>query len=467
MFSNRMFFNRQSELDILEQDYRRQGTSFSVVYGRRRIGKTALITRFIEDKPAVYYYAVEAGPLQQLEMLTGEIVRFLDRPGFKDISFASLEQLLLFLSENIPEDRKLVLVIDEYQHLAKSVHGCSSTLQKIWDMRLSRCNIHVILCGSVISMMYSEVLSYSAPLHGRRTSNIRLQPLKFAHIRDFLPDVSPVEHMSVYGAFGGVPKYLEIYDPAMGFLDNVTRHILDRNSYLYQEIRFLLKEEIGEPTTYFSLLLTMARGERKIGNIAKRLQVSPGYLGRYMQKLMDLDLIVREVPVTEKNPAKSRLGRYRIKDQFVAFWFSYVFKNSSLLEMGQVEPVVREIEATYPERILGHVFEDYALEMILDHPLEILGFLPEKVGRWWNNREKIDLVAMGKEEVTLIECKWRNQPVGYRVYQDLIRKGGLLDTDLPIRYVIFSKSGFEPGLEGLEGLVCMTYPLETPVAGHG
>lgn len=457
MNKNILFVNRQEELNSLEQEYKRQGASFTVIYGRRRVGKTALISQFIKDKPAVYYYAIEAGAQQQLSHLTREILRFLNKPYLNELSFPDIEQLIIFFAEQMPGDKKVILAIDEYQQLAKNISGCSSLFQRAWDLQLCFKNIHLILCGSVISMMHSEVLDYSAPLYGRRTSNIRLQAMKFAQIKDFIPGLSPEDRMRVFASFGTIPKYLELYDHHMSFWDNIKNNILHKDAYLYQEIRFLLKEEIGEITTYFSILQTMARGEAKLGNIAKRLEVSSSHLSRYMQKLMDLDLIFKEVPITEKNPAKSRLGRYFFKDKFLAFWFHYVFKNSSLLEIGQTEPVMEEIKSTFNEKFVAYAFEDYAREEILNDPLTLLGFVPEKIGRWWKNKQEIDLIAIGQRQIAFIECKWRNQLVGYEVYRDLLNKSQLINTSLEPIYVIFSKNGFKPGLQNIEGLKCITF----------
>ena len=447
-----MFVNRENELAVLKQEYERKGASFTVIYGRRRVGKTALIGEYIKDKPAIYTYLTERNLKEQLKQISRQVVDYIGKDYLKNIEFTDFEQLLELLAEHIG-DRKLIFVFDEYQNLAQLDKSFSSTLMKVWDLKLKSQDLHLILCGSVISMMYSETLSYSSPLYGRRTSNIHLKPLAFHHIGDFFKGASKIDRMQIYASFGTIPKYLELYDESKSFLENIRDKILNKDSYLYQEVKFLLKEEINEPTTYFNILEVISGGETKIGKIGSRLSVHASYLSRYMQKLADLDIVEKEVPITEKVPSKSKMGKYRIKDKFIQFWFYYVYRNYSYLEIGNVDYVLEEIKRTFNEKFVAFSFEDYVKELLTYNPLEFLGFRPRQIGRWWNNSEEIDLVAIGDDSAAFIECKWRNQKVGYTVYNDLTRKAALvnLPPGLEKNYVIFSKSGFKDNLENAAG----------------
>jgi len=447
-----MFVNRENELTLLEREYEREGASFTVIYGRRRVGKTALIGEYIKDKPAVYFYVTERKLKSQLKQVTRLIVEYTGKDYLKNVEFSDFEQLFELLSEHIG-DRKLVFVLDEYQNLAELDNSFSSMLMKVWDLKLKFQNIHLILCGSVISMMYSETLSYSSPLYGRRTSNIHLKPLAFHHIEDFVRGTSKIDQMNIYASFGTVPKYLELYDDRKGFLENIRDNILDKNSYLYQEVKFLLKEEISEPTTYFNILEAISDGETKIGKIGSRLNVHSSYLTRYMRKLADLDIVEKEVPITEKIPSKSKIGKYKIKDKFIKFWFYYVYRNYSYLEIGNIDYVLDEIKRTFNEKFVASSLEDYVKELVTNNPLEFLGFRPRKIGRWWNNFEEIDLVAIGDDSAAFIECKWQNQKMGYSVYNNLTRKANIVNVPPGLKkvYVIFAKSGFKDNLEKADG----------------
>ncbi len=447
-----MFVNRESELEALNGEYNSKGASFTVIYGRRRVGKTTLISQYIKDKPAIFFYATEASLNYQLKFLAELVIQFTGQAYLKDLSFNSFEQLFLFLAENI-KDKKVVLAIDEYQHLVKLDKSFSSVLQKVWDNHLKTKNIHLLLCGSVISMMHTEVLNYSAPLYGRRTSSIFLKQMAFKYISKFMHSSSLEEQIKIFAAFGAVPKYLELINPKQSFIDNVKNQILHKNSYLYNEVRFLIKEEINDPVTYFTILETIAKGDRKLGNIAKKMHVPTSHLTRYLKKLIDLDIVKKEVPITEKQPEKSKLGRYRIRDNFINFWFYYVFMNQSYLEIGNTDYVIKQIDESFNEKFVSFAFEDYVLELILEEPVKHLGFTPLKIGRWWNNQEEIDLVAIGETDVAFIECKWRNQKIGHNVLNELKRKAELVDIDPHLKktMVIFSKKGFKNNAETLDG----------------
>jgi AAA+ ATPase superfamily predicted ATPase len=439
-----MFVDREHELLSLNREYRSKNSSFTVIYGRRRIGKTALIQEYVKDKPSLYFYATESNMSEQLEQFTIQMLKMLNNPALEDIRFTSFEKAFVFFGDQIKE-KKIVLVIDEYQNLVKVDRAISSVLQKVWDLHLQNKKIHLILCGSIISMMYSETLNYFSPLYGRRTGSIHLKHMPVTSIRQFVR-VNDQQLMDIYAAFGTVPRYLELYDTNKSFYSNISAHVLSKTGYLYNEIRFLLKEELATPSTYFQILSIIASGEQKIGKIAARMGVHASYLTRYLLKLIDLDILEKQVPITESDPTKSKLGRYRIKDKFFAFWFYYVYRNLSLLELFNIKPVLAMLKADFNEKIVSFAFEDYVKELFLHHPRTYLGFIPEKIGRWWSNREEIDLVASNDEYVAFIECKWQNKPVGFEIYQDMKRKAESLQFRQKHKYIIFAKKGFKQSL---------------------
>ena len=440
MKANIMFINRLNELESLNLEYQKKRSSFSVIYGRRRVGKTALIEEFIKNKPHIYFYATEVNINLQLELFSKEITRFFSLP--KEFKFESFESAFEYISkQNL--DRKMVIVIDEFQNLIKVDRTFSSVLQKIWDMYLSKSNIHLILCGSVISMMYSEVLNYNAPLYGRRTNSIHLKSIKFKYLKDFLPNLDVHTLLKVYSSFGSIPKYLLIYDRNLSFRENLKVNILDKNSLLYNEGYFLLKQEINEVTTYSSILEVISKGDTKIGNIASSLGVNASFLTRYLNKLIELDILEKEVPVTEKNPLKSKLGRYKIKDNFLNFWFFYVYKNYSFLEIGEIEAVLKEIEKNFVDRFVSFCFEDVIKELIIENYEDFLDFRPLKVGRWWNNKEEIDIVAFDDENISFIECKYQDKVDKEKVLNRLIQKSSFIKHNKKEHFLVLTKEDLE------------------------
>ena len=436
-----MFINRINELKVLENEYKKQNATFSVIYGRRRVGKTALISKYIENKPHIYFYATEGNLLIQLENFSKEIINFSNLSYGKNLKFNTFEEAFEFLSTLTLESR-LVIAIDEYQNLCKLDKSFSSMLQKVWDTKLSKANIHLILCGSVLSMIQSEVLAYDAPLYGRRTSNIHLKSISFNHIKDFLPKVSKLDLMNVYASFGTIPKYLQMYEYNKSFMENIEDNILDKNSYLYSEGNFLLKSEINDVGSYFSILESISKGHTKIGDIASNLGLHSSHLPKYISRLIELDVITKEIPVTETNPLKSKLGRYRIKDKFLNFWFYYVYKNYNYLEINQVKVVLDEIEKNFNDRFVSFAFEDYVYEELLLNPEKYLNFIPTKIGRWWNNKEEIDLVAFDDENIAYIECKWQNSVNIEKVRNQLIKKSQLIKSNKKETYIVYTKEMF-------------------------
>lgn len=437
-----MFVNREDELKTLEDEYNSNGAKFTVIYGRRRVGKTALITQYIKDKDSIYLYATTDTIRRQLENFTKEIVKLIDNSYGKNISFKSFDDAFEFLS-TIKLKKKLILVIDEYQNLCQLDKSFSSMLQRAWDLYLSKTDIHLILCGSVVSMIYSEVLSYSSPLYGRRTTNIRLLPLLFRYIKDFVPNSDKETIMKIYSSFGTIPKYLNEYDPNKSFIQNIKEKVLNKDSYLYSEGNFLLKEEFGDGGSYFAILESISKGNTKVGSIASSLSKTSTSLAPYLQRLIELDIVEKELPITETNPLKSRLGRYKIKDKFLNFWFYYVYKNYNQLEIREIDSVVDEIEKNFNDRFVSFAFEEFVKEDLRLNPKKYIDFTPKKVGRWWNNKEEIDIVAMDDKNICFIECKWQNSVNKKSVLNKLIQKSQNVPTDgKKTSYLVVTKEDY-------------------------
>lgn len=436
-----MFVNRVKELEALHGEHRAKRASFSVVYGRRRVGKTALLSEFIKNKKHIYLYITQSDLNSQLEAFVKQIKPFVNEAYAKHLSFKSFEEALEFVA-TLALDEKLLLVIDEYQNITLMDSAFSSKLQRVWDEKLQHANIYLILCGSALSMMQSEVLNYSAPLYGRRTSQFHIQSVKFEHIKEFLPHLGKLEQMQVYSSFGTIPKYLNEYDESLTFMQNIEQKILSKNSYLYAEGNFLLKNEISDAATYFSILESISKGNTKIGNIASSLQVTSSHLTKYLQKLLELDILQKDVPVTENNPLKSKFGRYKIKDKFLNFWFYYVFKNYNFLEIEQSKAVLDEIALNFNDRFVSFAFEDYVIEDIWGNPKKYFDFLPKKVGRWWNNKEEIDIVVFDEEHICFIECKWQENVKRESVMSDLIKKSANISHEKIASYKVITKEDF-------------------------
>lgn len=302
------------------------------------------------------------------------------------------------------------------------------------------------MMGSSVAMMETEVLNYKAPLYGRRTGQWKLQPLAFQDVRKFRPGKSFGDHMHHFAAAGGTPAYWLWLSRKGDFFNNLKSQILTRGEPLYDEVEFILREELREPRFYFSLLQSIALGKRRLGEIVKATGISQPVANKYLGVLSDLDIIEREIPVTEEKPLKSKKGLYRFKDEFIQFWFKFVFPRRGQLEMGQTDKALEEIKAELPV-YLSFIYEKIAAQIIRQRADLFFEF--EKLGRWWDKNQEIDLVGLNRKQNSLLlgEVKWSRNPVGVGIFNELKRKAQLVswgDSKTRVYYVLFSRSGFTP-----------------------
>jgi len=438
-----MFVNRQKELQLLEEEYLSNEFKFTVMYGRRRVGKTTLLKEYISSKPYIYFLVtLESLPIV-VQRFQNMVADFLEDEFLKEVELKSFEQIFSYLAkQNLTQ--KIVVVIDEFQYLGKLDKSIPSQFQYIVDEILKSKNIHLVLCGSIISMMYEQTLSYNSPLYGRRTSSIKLDALSFEYLSAFFPSKNEIELIELYTVLYGVPKYLELFKESDTIFKAIEKNILDKNAFLYEEPRFILQNEVNEPMTYFTILETIANGEHKLGNIAGKLNKNVQNITSFISKLIELEIIYKEVPVTEKLPNKSKKGLYFIKDNFFRFWFSYILPYKSQLELGNTNYAMVKIKENF-SGFVAKVYEDLAVEYTLkNYPLL-------KAGRWWSKDEEIDVVGVSETFMLVGECKYSNKKVGTDVLAQLEAKSKKIELKLPIKYyLLFSKSGFTQDLLEIE-----------------
>jgi AAA+ ATPase superfamily predicted ATPase len=462
-----MFWDRTLELQTLEREYERAGGSLVVIYGRRRVGKTTLIKEFIRDKPAMYFLADERLENVQRRRFQAALSDFCQDPTLARLGAGDWDTLFELLLQRADFGRKVVLVIDEFQYLAKTTPGYPSLIQGLWDERLKDMNIMLIRCGSLVGMMRRLCLDSGSPLYGRRTGQIRVRPLQFVDYLDIF-DAPFNDLVSLYAVTGGVPRYIELLQEPHGacsdpqallsqpsLLAQLADHVLKPGSALYEEPRFLLSGEVSEATTYFSILQTIAGGDHKIGYVARTLEMPTNRLSVYIRTLEDLNFIERRTPVTAG--PKSRQGLYFISDLFARFWFRYVFPNQNYLEIGRTAHVEAQLRASFDSEFVAQVFEECCanyLWRLADQ--DSLPLIPQKVGRWWSRDQEIDIVALsqpglgdGPAEILFGECKWTQAPIGLDVLKSLYHKAQQVRWRQDNRretYILFSRAGFQEAL---------------------
>lgn len=439
------FIDRKNEMAFLESEYQNNTSSLVVVYGRRRVGKTSLISEFGRNKDMLYFLATEENEIQNKENFKEKIAVFCNNKLLQNATIQNWDDIFeTFINYN--SNSKKLLIIDEFQYLCKANSAFSSIFQRIWDTILKDKNIMVILCGSLINMMESQVLNYNSPLYGRRTGQIRLTQIPFKYYNEFFNTLDEKHLIELYSITGGVPKYIEMFNEYDDIFEAISKNILNKQSFLYEEPNFLLKNEVNEVGSYFSIIKTIAQGNHKLSKISTVLEIPQTGLSKYLQTLINLDILEREVPITEINPEKSKKGLYKIKDNFILFWFNFIYPNLSYIETNNSEVVLTKIKSNFIDNHVSYIYEQICREKAWDFNIaNNLGY--NKIGKWWNNTEEIDIVAINEDTKDILfgECKYTNKPIDIDILVELERKVKNVEWNSNNRkekYILFSISGY-------------------------
>ncbi len=445
-----MFIDRHQELDALEQMFQSGVSEFFVLYGRRRVGKTELLTQFCKNKRSIYFLASQLKTQDQLRQLTETARHVINDPLLQSLVFDDWESAFIYFAQQAREDR-LVLVLDEFQYLCEGSPALPSLIQRFWDLHGKNSKLFLILCGSQVSFMEREVLAERSPLYGRRTGQLRLMPLSYRDSGYFFSGQSAKEKLIRYGITGGIPAYLNQLDTTQATLEQqIKDQLLTPQRYLFDEVNFLLRSELREPRTYASLLHAIAGGATRLNEISQRVGLDPTNANKYLSVLRELGLIKRETPVTERAPQKSRKGLYKIADNYVKFWFRFVLPNRSLIESGNADLVYQQMIAPHLSQYMGSIFEDVCHQYVERYWTEKLKVAPIGVGAHWGSDFEIDVLTENVDGSHWFgECKWWNSPVGENVLNRLIENAGKVHDQWQQhpRYVLFSANGFTEALQ--------------------
>lgn len=457
-----MFIGRERELNALEKLYTSNKFEFAVIYGRRRVGKTALINRFLGAKKAVYFMGVESNAKQNLENFSKSIIEY--SSGIEtDTSFLSFQAALEYVFR-LAEKERLVLAIDEYPYVARSSKSLASTLQLLIDKYRDSSKLMLILCGSSMSYMEDHVLAYKAPLYGRRTAQMKILPFDFEETCHYFKKLSDEDKALIYGIVGGTPQYLLQMNDALSIEDNIKNTFLNPVSFLYEEPINLLKQEVREPAIYTAIITAIAAGASRMSEISGKVGEDTNVCSAYIKNLMSLGIVQKETPYGEK---ESRKSVYSIEDNMFRFWHRFVLENNSVIARGAADLVYRRIEPKLSD-YMGKVFEDICKQYLWKQLLT--GKCPVEftsLGRWWGNdpiekcQAEIDIMGeQDKDTALFAECKWTNEKVDLNVLETLVKRSRLFSYK-NIHLYLFSKSGFTKGCidkaNGLGNVTLVSY----------
>jgi hypothetical protein len=445
------FLDRRAELDALRAHLDTGRAELVVVYGRRRVGKSALLRAAFGPADHLYFVADLGADVDQRRRLAALIHQRFPSRALAEPSPPSWELILehLFAATR----RRLVVVLDEFPHLCLGHKPLPSILQRLWDEHGRRSGVCLVLCGSYVSFMEREILAHKSPLFGRRTGQLLLEPLAFSALREFFPRYDAVERVRAHAVLGGVPAYLEQFSDAASLERNIETAILGPTAPLREEVRFVLTEELRDPKQYLSVLEAISFGRTRLNDIVQQTALDRGPVSKYLAVLQELRLVEREVPVTEHAPHKSRKGIYRISDPFFRFWFRFVNAyRSELADRGPGHVLKAHIAANLDE-FVGRAFEYTCREIIRDLVRSgRLDITYDRLGRAWDREMELDLVAMhGRAPVLVGECKWSRRPVGEDILAGLKHKAERLRRSGPLPLLaLFSRSGFTPAVKRRE-----------------
>lgn len=447
------FLGRERELKQLENLWVSPHAEFLILYGRRRVGKTALLVEWIRrsKQRAIYWVATHTSAANQLRSFSQIIYNFAypGAPAPKEFSYASWEQAFQFVA-TLAEKERLALFMDEFTYLLEVTPDIAGKLQNLWDHLLSKRNLFLCISGSHLGMMKREFFSYQAPLYGRASSQIYLRPFTFGATARFFPNYSAVDRVAVYAIFGGIPAYWERINPDKNISQNIRDNLLTSNNLLQVEPKLLLQDFVSDPHNYISILSAIANGAHVNKEIVARTGLASGHVSKYLSVLIDSGFVERRVPVTVQK--SSRAGRYHITDPYLRFYFRFLEDRKEQLALGIQEQALAEISRHLIDFIGTYTWEEICREWTIRAGANgELPYMPDQVGSVWNAKAQVDVVGYNSMQKTLIlgECKWTRSPVKAGVLDNLITEKA--EHVIPksgqwqVFFTVFSRSGWSSG----------------------
>jgi AAA+ ATPase superfamily predicted ATPase len=423
---NTTFIGRKRELDSLTHLWESQRPELLILYGRRRVGKTRLLTHWIgTQKPrALYWVADPTSSFDQLRSFSQAVFQFESRrsPAPAELSYGTWKTAFEELAQ-LADKERVAIIIDEFTYLLEAEPGIAGVLQNAWDHTLSSANLFMILSGSQLGLMERQVLSYQAPLYGRSTANLLLQPLPYGATREAFPKYEAHERVSVYAMLGGVPAYWERFKPQKSISANIRSEFLSYNSSLHDEPRLLLADFLRDPHNYVAILQAIANGAATPKEIAGISGLDEKSVPQYLNLLTETGFVARRVPVTQS--LGSRLGRHRITDPFLRFYYRFLARRQAQLALDATDQAFEEIKRHLLDFIGTYTWEELCHEWLLRASVhDRLPYRPDQVGGAWTRKAHVDVVGINSMEKTLIlgECKWSPHPTGREVLEDLLSK---------------------------------------------
>jgi len=458
------FAARERELHLLDQLYHRPGAQFLILYGRRRIGKTRLLTHWaagveghaLPEGRILYWMATQTSATNQLRKFSQALWQYLNPEAAVEPTFSYTSWEAAFAEvARLAEQERFVLILDEFTYVMQADPEVPSLIQQAWDHQLKGSNVFLVLSGSLAGIIQRTALDYQSPLYGRATASLKLRPLPFGALADLLPGHTVEQRVAVYTMTGGVPAYIELFDDRLNILQNLQERIVTPTNVMLTDAAFLLHEQLDDPRNYMAVIETIAAGYYRLSEIATMSGIARSNISKYLSVLDELGYVERRVPATVRRPERSRKGRYVIVDPYLRFYFRFLAPNLGAIERGRVRQTISLLEDHLADFIGTHTFEELSREWVHARAeMDDFPFLPERVGSFWSRQAQVDVLAINwrTKDILLGESKWERGRTGRKVVQTLVEK---TDRVVPgrgewtVHYAFFSRRGFTPAAEKL------------------
>ena len=453
MTLDEIFIGRKKELDLLEDLYKSDKFEMLIMHGRRRVGKSYLLSHFANTHKRNTVYFTADKSLEKINVKNFcEQLNSVIKAGDYILSFTTWQEVYSFF-KNYELKERLVIIIDEFTCLYKSNPAYDTGLQNAIDKIFKKMNVLIVLCGSEVSVIEEIIDSSSKPLYGRKTADLKLLPFNYMEARKFFPNYTNEQALEVYSIMGGIPLYLSLFDDKRSIRENIIKNCLSTTGYLFNEVETLLRMELKETYFYKNIMLAINSGASNLNKIADKVGENSAKVAKYIGVLINLGFIKKENPCGEKEKTRNTL--YSICDNFFAFYFAFIYGHQNMLN-GLISPALyyeREFTKEKMSAFLGHRFElvcgQYLREKFYKGKMP---FFAENLGRWWGNnpvlkrQEEIDLLALDDDNALFCECKYTKEKFNESQLKDL------QDSSLCVKrknnwFTIFSKSGVTAGVQ--------------------
>lgn len=459
------FLNRTEELAALEDQWDRKDASFFVLWGRRRVGKTELLSHFAGDRRALYFEATKTTELNQLRSLSLELAEASGNSLYAEQPLQTWDAMLTAISDYASGERTLV-VLDEFQYLAASQRALESTINVWWRKTGRKLPLMFVIAGSEVSFFQRSVLG--GQMYGRRTGQRALLPFDYKGAALFIPGYGAEDRLRTYAVCGGMPYYLAAFDDSKPLSEHILRNILYRDGFLHEEAELLLVQSLTNPQTYAAVLQAVAQGHTKTSAVANATGLSDSQVSQALKQLERLQLVEQRRPVTSKDTAKKT--SWAILDGFLNFNFRFVEPyRSRLATRADAERHLNDL--VMPQ--LDHFVSKPAWEYVCrDHMKE--AEQAAAAGAWWGKvqvaprlteEREVDCVTINHEgNVTAIaSCKWTSSPLSSNEEAFLAEmEAHIPNADDVRRHYFYSRSGFDAKLRALAAADPDRYILVEP-----